>query len=280
MTEINAFTKVDLHIHTTASDGSWTPQELVAAAVRENIGIIAVTDHDSVVNVEETQRLAKDAGIICLGGVEVNSTKDGNNIHVLAYGADLRNKNLRELLRHNEALMEADDVKIVAMAAAAGYAADPAEFVDYTYDRRRGGWRSLAYLIDKGVCFDVKDFFKRIYLPENQLSFPIFPAVEEVIAAIHEAGGAAVCAHAASSFHGPGLEALLETLAEESFDGFECYHSCHTAEGMQTLLELCRRRGYFITGGSDSHGSFTADRYLGQPEVRLRDIYLPDIIKS
>ena len=136
-------------------------------------------------------------------------------------------------MQHNEALLEQKDVDSIHLLARDGWPVDEAEFARYTYDRRRGGWRALAYLIDKGLCTGVGDFFKRIFTPEHVLGFPEFPPISEVIAAIHAAGGAALCAHAASGFHGPGLERVLNILRTEKFDGFECYHSNHSEEGTQ-----------------------------------------------
>ena len=231
--------RADLHIHTTASDGTWTPAELIAEAQKQQLGLIAVTDHDSVANVAEAMTLAAAAGITLLP----------------------------ELMQHNEALLEQKDVDSIHLLARDGWPVDETEFARYTYDRRRGGWRALAYLIDKGLCTGVGDFFQRIFTPEHDLGFPEFPAISEVITAIHAAGGAALCAHAASGFHGPGLEHVLDILRTEKFDGFECYHSNHSEEGTQRLLQHCKKHGLLISGGSDCHGTFVPGRRLGQPLV-------------
>ena len=270
--------KVDLHIHSTASDGTWTPQELVNAAQAAGLGLIAVTDHDSTANVAETMRIAAANGIKCLPGVEVCSTKDGMSFHILGYGIDTGNKHLQELLAHNTYLLEKKDDDSVQLLIKQGWPLDFKEFQNYTYDRRRGGWKSLAYLIDKGLCSGVNDFFKRIFTAENDLGFPEFPPISEVIAAIHGAGGAALCAHAASAFHGPGLAQTLVELIEEPFDGFECYHSGHSEEDTQLLLTHCRTEGMLISGGSDCHGSFVPSRHLGKPDVYETDIFLPGLV--
>lgn len=270
--------KVDLHIHSTASDGTWTPQELVNAAQAAGLGLIAVTDHDSTANVAETMRIASANGIKCLPGVEVCSTKDGMSFHILGYGIDTANKPLQELLAHNTYLLEKKDDDSVQLLIKQGWPLDFKEFQNYTYDRRRGGWKSLAYLIDKGLCSGVNDFFKRIFTAENDLGFPEFPPISEVIAAIHGAGGAALCAHAASAFHGPGLAQTLVELIEEPFDGFECYHSGHSEEDTQLLLTHCRVEGMLISGGSDCHGSFVPTRHLGKPDVYETDIFLPGLV--
>ena len=211
--------------------------------------------------------LAAAAGITLLPAAEICSTKEDLSFHILGYGIDIHNKQLLELIQHNEALLEQKDVDSIHLLARDGWPVDEAEFARYTYDRHRGGWRALAYLIDKGLCTGVGDFFQRIFTPEHDLGFPEFPAISEVITAIHAAGGAALCAHAASGFHGPGLERVLDILRTEKFDGFECYHSNHSEEGTQRLLQHCKKHGLLISGGSDCHGTFVPGRRLGQPLV-------------
>lgn len=270
--------KTDLHIHTTASDGTWTPAELVRQAQAAGLGAIAVTDHDSVENVAETARLAQAAGLVFIRGAEICSTKEELSFHILGYGIDIENRHLRELMAHNEALLEQKDVDSIAMLARDGWDVDCREFAGYTYDRKRGGWRALAYLEDKGLCSGVKDFFSRIFTAEHDLGFPEFPPVAQVIDAIHDAGGLAVCAHAASGFHGPGLERVLQMLQGEKLDGFECYHSGHTLEGTEALLSHCRRHGLLISGGSDCHGTFVPGRVLGQPDIDSSMLNLPGLL--
>lgn len=270
--------RADLHIHTTASDGTWTPQELVEQAQKAGIGAIAVTDHDSVANVAETGRLALAAEMKFIPAAEICATKAGIMFHILGYGIDISNKSLLSLLRHNESLLEQKDVESIAILEKEKWDVSTAEFAAYTYDRRRGGWKALAYLQDKGLCRDVNDFFGRIFTKEHQLGFPEFPPVDEVIGMIHQAGGVAICAHAASDFHGPGLQDVLQLLRSEKFDGYECYHSGHSREDTEKLLAYCRENKFLITGGSDSHGTFVKSRILGQPEIEVSDLYLPGLL--
>ena len=97
--------KADLHIHTTASDGTWTPAELVAEAQKAGLAAIAVTDHDSVANVAETQKLALATGLQFIPASEVCATKNDISFHILGFGIDTNNKALLELLCHNENLL-------------------------------------------------------------------------------------------------------------------------------------------------------------------------------
>lgn len=267
--------RADLHIHTTASDGTWTPEELIAEAVKTGIKVIAATDHDSVGNVEECSRLAKEAGLGYVVGTELNSTKADINFHILGYGVNIKHPGLVELMEHNIYLLEQVDIDSIAMLEKAGWPVNVEEFKGYTYDKRRGGWGSLAYLMDKGLCTGVNDFFKNIFTKEYELGFPEFPSISQVINTIHEAGGLAVCAHAASGFHGPGLERVLDLLKVESFDGYECYHSNHSPEDAERLVAFCRENNLYITGGSDCHGSFVPGRVLGQPKIEVEQLNLP-----
>ena len=267
--------RADLHIHTTASDGTWDPLQVVGAVCRKGINFFAISDHDSVANVAETKKLAEDAGLCFITGVELNSTKDGHNYHILGYGIDIENKKLQELCHHNQRLLEKKDDDSVRNLIDRGWPLSMDEFKEYTYDPHRGGWKALAYLQDKGLCGDVNDFFRRIFTPENDLGFPDFPGIGEVVRVIHDAGGVALCAHLASDFHGAGMQEYLPRLADEKLDGFECYHSGHSAESSRLLAHFCRRHKLFISGGSDCHGSFVPSRHLGVPEIDTDMLYLP-----
>lgn len=270
--------RVDLHIHSTASDGTWSPKEVVDHALASGLQGISVTDHDSVANVLSTKNIAERAGLKFITGAEICSTKDDFCFHILGYNIDVSNKQLLELLTHNEQLLREKDNESIKMLISQGFKLEFNEFLAYDYDRKRGGWKALAFLQDKGICGDVNDFFGRIFTKENELTFPIFPSIKEVVNAIHLAGGVAICAHAASSFHGPGLAATLLELSKESIDGFECYHSGHNKEDTEALKKYCLEHKLLISGGSDCHGTFVKTRKLGQPQIDSSDLYLPGIL--
>jgi predicted metal-dependent phosphoesterase TrpH len=270
--------KADLHVHSTASDGTWDPGQLVVAATKAGIRALAVTDHDNTANVEKVAELAQAAGIKFVHGVEINTTKDGHNYHVLAYGIDVHNKELQELCAHNRNLMEENDKESIAMLISRGWPLDMQEYLTYTYDAHRGGWKGLAFLQDHKLCTDVNDFFQHVYTAENNLGFPEFPSIGEVVKIIHGAGGIALCAHVASDFHGPGLQECLPRLVEEKLDGFECYHSGHTPEAAKLLAHYCQRHKLCISGGSDCHGTFVPSRHLGVPDIETEALNMPGLL--
>ena len=119
-------------------------------------------------NVAATRELAVAAGLKFIPGAEICSTKDDFCFHILGYGIDVTNKRLLDLLEHNERLLNSKDDESIKMLIERGWPLDFEEFLRYDYDRRRGGWKALAFLQDKGLCGDVNDFFSRI-LPKNMI---------------------------------------------------------------------------------------------------------------
>lgn len=272
--------KVDLHIHTTASDGTWTPQELIAQVRKAGIHLFAVTDHDSVGNVAETKRLAADAGLGFLTGVEIASTLHNQSFHILGYGIDPECSELGRLLCHNTRLMEKVDDESIRELIRTGLPVDYDEYLAYRHNPARGGWKSLNFLIDRGLCRDINDFFTHLFTKEHGIDFPEFPHPSEVAAAIKTAGGVTVLAHPGSGFHGSTLEETLDYFESIAIDGVECFHPCHDAGTSRRAVAWCRQHKRLITGGSDCHGSFVGSRCLGMPEICLQELNLGELLKG
>lgn len=144
--------KVDLHLHTIASDGSWTPREAVLAAKKAGLGIMAVTDHDSLGSVAPVMKLAPKEGIEVIAGVEMCSTYEGRCFHILGYGFDCSNPILLAHLAHNRRLLEETDERAIGILSEEGWPVSIKEYRAYVYDPRRGGFKALFYLIDKGYA--------------------------------------------------------------------------------------------------------------------------------
>lgn len=271
---------VDLHIHTTASDGSWTPAELIDQVRVAGIGLFSVTDHDSVESLAATARLAREAGLSFIPGVEICSTVRGQSFHILGYGIDHQSKPLRHLLRHNTKLLEQVNEDSIHKLAAQGLPVDYAEYCAFQHDPARGGWKALSYLTDKGLCADVREYFGKLFTAERGITFPDFPSPQEVIATIHAASGKAVLAHPGSDFHGTMLEETLDFFADEAIDGVECFHPSQDDATSQRALRWCLRRELLVTGGSDCHGAFVPERRLGLPMLRLEQLRLGTLLET
>ncbi len=263
----NAILRADLHIHTTASDSCWTPEEVAAGVQAEGIGLFAITDHDTTVSVAPAEALARAAGLAFLRGVEVSALEDGALLHILGYGIEPDDPGLQALFAENEAKMRAVDEDDIRALIALGYPLTLDDYARYTFDRRRGGFKSLNYLIDRGVCTDPRDFFDRIRAVLHH-QWPAFPHPAEVTARIRAAGGLPVLAHPGASLKpfGGVTEATLDRMATHGIAGVECYSQYHDAATTALCVAWCERRGLLITGGSDYHGGFIG-RQLGMPWV-------------
>ncbi len=265
---------IDLHIHTTASDGSWTPAEVVQRARDAGLGLLAVCDHDSVGSVPAAAVLARQAGLAFLPAAEVSSLFDGIGLHILAYGIDPGNEAFGRLLQENEQRLEWLDEEILRRLTDAGYPIDMAAYQAYSHEPSRGGWKVLNFLIDLGICCDAADFFDRLFVDPIRPPWPDFPHPAEVAAAVRQAGGLPVLAHPGASLRERGVSAeTLAPLVACGIAGIECYSSYHDEATTRACLDFCHRHDLLITGGSDCHGSF-GKRSLGVPPVRLRDARL------
>jgi predicted metal-dependent phosphoesterase TrpH len=264
--------RVDLHIHTIASDGCWLPAELVDQVGRAGIDLFAVADHDAVDSLRPVEDLVRSNGPAFIPGVEVSSTLAGCLFHLLGYGIDPDSPSLLAMLSENREKMESVDLQSIQMLIDAGYPIGYEDYDRYENDVTRGGWKALNLFIDRGFCLDVHGFFGRLFVGDMALSMPVFAAPEAAIDVIHCAGGVAVCAHPGYSA-GDDEQGLLDQLVEKGIDGLECYTPYHDGETTRQLVDYCQQRNLLITAGSDCHGGF-AGRALGQPEVDVTDLRL------
>ena len=266
--------RVDLHIHTTASDGRWTPEEVVAGVQAEGIDMFAVTDHDTVGNVLPTETLAQQAGLAFLRGVEISTTAEGRLFHILGYGVDPTDAALLTTLKENRDTLESTDDNDIRQLIALGYDIDYDDYLAYDYDRRRGGFKSLRFLIDRGICADVRDFFETIRAQLHH-QWPDFIHPRVAVRLIQAAGGVAILAHPGASLKAAG-GVHAETLApflDYGIEGVECHSQYHDEATTRRCVAWCREHDLLITGGSDYHGGFV-NRELGKPVISLDDLHL------
>ena len=256
---------VDLHIHTRASDGRWSAGEVVVAVQEAGIDLFAVADHDTTENVLPTAALAEEAGLGFIPAVEICTRMTGHTYHILGYGIDVEDTALQTLIGTNYHALQSLDGESVGMLIAAGYEVTYEEYEGYENDRSRGGWKALNFMIDRGICTDVHDFFGRLFTADMALRMPDYSPVEEAINVIHGAGGLAVLAHPGHDW-GDDPKTLLQTMVGYGLDGLECYSHYHSEEETAGALGFARANNLMITAGSDSHGGF-AGRSIGVPRV-------------
>jgi 3',5'-nucleoside bisphosphate phosphatase len=245
---------IDLHTHTTASDGRCAPAELVARASAAGVTVLAVTDHDTFAGCGEAEAACAAGGLEFVPGIEITAALDGGDVHVLGYFLDVRSAALRTFLAAQR-LQRIDRVRqIVDRLGAHGIALDADEILrPGLHDASRSvgrPWVARA-LVAGGHVADTDEAFER-WLERGRPGFVprTGGAPAEIFARIHEAGGIASLAH-------PGLLAHDEWLplfAGDGLDALEAYHTDHDASATRHYIALAGRLGLAVTGGSDYHG--------------------------
>lgn len=269
--------KVDLHLHTTASDGTWGPLELVTHVQNAGIELFAVTDHDSTESLMDVARLVKKFGLGFINGVEINTTYNKRNYHILGLGIDPANCKLQILINTNKELMDNKDDESIKYLEKTHPRVSFSEYAKYTNQRERGGWKALNYLIDKKICNNHKDFFSLFGDWGNPFEAMTFAAPGEIIKAIREAGGFSILAHPGASFYDRNYQAFIAFMIDEGIKGIECFHPENSPEITKYCLEICKSNKLLVTGGSDCHGVFLANRNLGNPDICLSQLRIDGI---
>ncbi len=250
---------IDLHTHTTASDGRCTPAELVERAHRAGVTVLSVTDHDTTAAASAAAAACKAARIDFVPGIEITAVVEGLDVHVLGYFVDSGSLRLEAfLLRQRERRIERVR-QIIAKLAELGIALDAdAVLSPAARDGAKAAgrpWIARA-LVAAGVVADTREAFDR-YLKHGQPAFVsrLGPSPAEVFEEIHAANGIASLAH-------PGLlgrDDLIAGFASAGLDAIEAHHSKHSVDDTSRYLEIARRHGLAVSGGSDFHGEPSHD---------------------
>ncbi|NLM05394.1 MAG: hypothetical protein GX219_00525 [Tissierellia bacterium] len=205
-------------------------------------------------------------------GAEISSTYRNQEYHITAYNCNPDNNKLKETCQYNIKQKEdynriiVEDVKKIVKLE------DISDYYSYQYDKKRGGWTSLNYLIDKKVVGNMKEYFEIISASDKKL---VFKEPLEAIRSIKESGGYPFLAHPAAYLKGEKLpKDILDEWKDFGICGIECYSPyLNNIEDAEYYVNYCRENNLMISAGSDCHGSFS-DRQIGIPRVRLSEIRL------
>jgi 3',5'-nucleoside bisphosphate phosphatase len=244
---------IDLHLHTTASDGLLSPRELVHRAAEAGLTTIAVTDHDTIGGFKEAADAGAVLGVRVVPGIEVTAVENERDVHVLGYFLDPGSAVLTQFLHTQRSNRIRRVREIAARLAELGYRIDVEPLVEAA---SRGG-RSIGRpavadaLVAAGHCADRNDAFARL-LGRGRPAFVPRTGVAgaAVLETIHAAGGLASLAH-------PGIatdDELIESFAAAGLDAIEVWHSDHSPEQQDYYAALADRLGLARSGGSDYHG--------------------------
>lgn len=245
---------IDLHTHTTASDGRHTPPELVRRAFAAGVTILGVTDHDTAAAAAEASAACAEAGIEFVAGIEITSVSRETDVHVLGYFIDLASSPLHAFLATQRQLRVDRVREIVEKLAHLGMHLDADALVrpaiDDTSKSAGRPWIARA-LVAAGYVVSVDLAFQK-WLSRGRPAFVPRRAAspEEIIGRIHDAGGVASLAHPGLLRHDEWIPALVNA----GLDAIEAYHTEHDAGTTARYVELARRDGVLLSGGSDYHG--------------------------
>ena len=258
---------IDLHVHTTASDGTMRPAELVRYAKKKGLRAIAITDHDTIEGLDEGIQEGQNIGFEVITGVELSVDVPAGTMHVLGYLIDHTQSELREKLRLLQEVRMERNMKMVEKLGALGIPLQLSE-VKAAPEHGQIGRPHFAYmLVKKGHARTIQDAFDR-YLgkgkPAYVEKFRFAPA--EAMHFIRAAGGITVLAHP-FTLNRPQpneLEALIISLKGKGLDGIEVFYPEHSEGQMKLYRSLAQQYGLIMTGGSDFHGLTKDDVDLGE----------------
>lgn len=241
----------DLHCHTTASDGSLTPRQLVELAKQKGLTAVGITDHDTVNGVREAESAGIQLGVEIVPGVELNTDYDGVEVHVLGYYPDLDSPILESTLKELRNARESRIKLIIAKLAAIGLPIKEERVLKIADGGSVGRPHIAQAMQEKGYIKTVKEAFAHYIGPGCPAYVPRFKLTpQQGIEIIRKAKGVAVLAH-------PGLvdrDELIPHLLKSGLKGMEVYHTDHSKEMEHKYAELAEKLGLIITGGSDFHG--------------------------
>ena len=258
---------VDLHAHTTASDGTFTPRELVSLAARRGLRVLAITDHDSTdglaVALDEATRHPM---LAIVPGIEINCDVEGAEIHILGYFMDYQAGWFQDFCRAQREQRRARVARMTARLGELGMPIDLGEVFALVREGSAGRPHVAQAMVNRGYVVTVREAFDKYlstgrpgHVPRKKL------APEDAVRLIRKARGVPVFAH-------PGLsdrDAMIPGLIAAGLMGLECYYGAHSPAQTAGYLQLCRDHGLVATGGSDFHGPKIRAATLGVPTVPM-----------
>lgn len=262
-TAVPAARHIDLHLHSTASDGTNAPEVVVQAARDAGLQALALTDHDTVDGIPAAREVAAAMGLVLVAGVELSAYEGADEVHVL--GLHLLNlDDMRDALAVFRESRRDRAEGIVRLLNGLGVRITFDDVVAVAGDAAIGRPHVARALVENGWAMNLRDAFDRYlgagrpaYLDKRRISIP------ESIDLIHRCGGIAVLAHP-----GPyGSHERLERLGAMGLDGIEVIHPSHSAEDRARLLALSKHLNLVPSGGSDAHGGADGVRVVGAMKV-------------
>jgi 3',5'-nucleoside bisphosphate phosphatase len=259
----------DLHLHTSFSDGTYSPEELVSQAQRFRLKAIALTDHDSVEGCVRTAQACKAVGIEFIPGTELTAEQEGNELHLLGYCIDTENARLLVQIARFQAVRQNRIREMVARLNRLKVPLSADKVFSLANCLSPGRPHVARALVQAGLCRSLDEAFERFLKKNRPAWVPKFKmGAADAIELIHHAGGLAVLAH-------PGLnrtDAVIPHMVEAGLDGIECFHTKHSTATAEHYLEIADRFHLLVTGGSDCHGMSKGQPLIGTVKLPYQHV--------
>ena len=243
--------RADLHCHTTLSDGTMTPLELLLLAKEIGLSGISITDHDTIDAYIQAPAIAKELGLFLGSGVEFSCIFRTMSVHILGYDFDLNSPEIQHLCTRHQQRRSLRNKKILEKLSRLGMLIFEEELMKVG-EKTVGRPHIAQLMVQKGYVGSIREAFNR-FIGDGK---PCFDAgegisVEETISIIHQGGGKAFIAHPHLLKHANRIKELFKL----PFDGIECHYAKFPAEQEARWIQISKERGWLMSGGSDFHGS-------------------------
>lgn len=275
---------VDLHCHSTASDGTFTPTQVIDLAKREGLTAIALTDHDTVAGCAEAAKRAAEVGVDFLPGIEISAAfPHPGTLHLLGYGVDPENPELKSLSDDLLAGRDSRNPKIIARLQELGMKITMEEVEAEAKGGVLGRPHIASVLLKKGYVNTIKQAFNYFLAPGGSAFFDkerLSP--RDAIARIRASGGVAVLAHPTQlrTTNSAELDRVVKDLVDLGLQGIETIHSDHNDADIKAFDSLASKYNLLRTGGSDFHGGTKPTISLGKPAGRRVPREMFDALKQ
>ncbi len=235
---------VDFHIHTNSSDGTWGRAELIEKLLEGNITVFSITDHDTIKNSRLMLDELEGYDLKYAIGVEISCTYMDKEYHLTVYSFNANNTSLLQLLEENRRIRDDNNARTTRLLEAANPSVDYSNYERYQYESKRGGWKSLNFLLDLRLIRDIPGYFDLLERLGNKL---VFKDPETIISTIKRAQGLAFLTHPNAYLEGPSLPVeQLKKWIDFGISGIECYSSYPGVVKAEDYLSFCKKNNLLI----------------------------------
>ena len=259
----------DLHLHTSFSDGTYSPEELVLNAQRNGLQAISLTDHDTVEGCAATALACEKTGLEFITGTELTAEQDGHEIHILGYFLDTSNATFLSEIGKFQAVRQNRIREMVARLNRLNVPLQVEAVFAIANCRSPGRPHVARALVQAGLCGDLDEAFERFLKKHRPAWVPKFKiSAMDAIELIHQSGGLAVMAHPALN----RTDEVIETMVNAGLDGIECFHTKHSTGATEYYLEMADKYNLLVTGGSDCHGMSKGKPVMGTVKLPYQHV--------